>query len=65
MRMKSRVARPGTSSTASAGTAGSAARQRRQAAWTRDLTALLQQRPELAGVHLPADFAAEALRWCV
>ena len=62
MRMKSRVARPGTSSTDSA---GSAARQRRQAAWTRDLTALLQQRPELAGVHLPADFAAEALRWCV
>ena len=47
------------------GTAGSAARQRRQAAWTRDLTALLQQRPELAGVHLPADFAAEALRWCI
>ena len=65
MRMKSRVARPVTSSTDSAGTAGSAARQRRQAAWTRDLTALLQQRPELAGVHLPADFAAEALRWCV
>ena len=46
------------------GTADHAARQRREAARTRDLTALLQQRPDLAGVHLPADFAAEAVRWC-
>ena len=42
-----------------------AARQRREAARARDLTALLQQRPDLAGVHLPADLYAEAVRWCV
>ena len=41
-----------------------AARQRREAARARDLTALLQQRPDLAGVHPPADFYAEAVRWC-
>jgi hypothetical protein len=27
------------------------------------LTRLLEQRPELRGVHAPADFAAEAVRW--
>ena len=42
-----------------------AARQRREAARARDLTALLKQRPDLAGVHLPADFTAETVRWCV
>jgi len=42
-----------------------AARQRREAARALDLAALLQHRPDLAGVHPPADFAAEALRWCV
>jgi len=42
-----------------------AARQRRAAARTRDLTALLRDRPELAGVHAPADFVVDALRWCV
>jgi len=42
-----------------------AAQQRRSAARARDLTALLRERPELAGVHAPADFAVDALRWCV
>jgi hypothetical protein len=42
-----------------------AAKQRRAAARTRDLSALLRDRPDLAGVHAPADFAVEALRWCV
>jgi hypothetical protein len=39
-------------------------RERREAARARDLAALLQQRPDLAGVHPPADFAAESVRWC-
>lgn len=38
--------------------------QRRAAARARDLTALLRQRPDLAGVHAPADFAVDAVRWC-
>ena len=38
--------------------------QRRAAARTRDLTALLRDRPDLAGVHAPADFAVDAVRWC-
>lgn len=42
-----------------------AAQQRREAARTRDLTALLRERPDLAGVHAPADFAVDAARWCV
>jgi hypothetical protein len=42
-----------------------AGQQRRAAARTRDLTALLRERPDLAGVHAPADFAVDALRWCV
>ena len=41
------------------------AAQRRAAARSRDLTALLRERPDLAGVHAPADFAVEAVRWCV
>lgn len=41
------------------------AQQRRAAARTRDLTALLRDRPDLEGVHAPADFAADGLRWCV
>jgi hypothetical protein len=41
-----------------------AAQQRRAAARTRDLTALLRDRPDLAGVHAPADFAVDAVRWC-
>lgn len=41
-----------------------AAAQRRAAARTRDLTALLRERPDLAGVHAPADFAVDAVRWC-
>lgn len=41
-----------------------AAAQRRATARTRDLTTLLRQRPDLAGVHDPADFAVEAVRWC-
>jgi hypothetical protein len=40
-----------------------AAQQRRAAAHARDLTALLSERPELSGVHAPADFAVEAVRW--
>ncbi len=39
--------------------------QRRAAARTRDLTALLRERPDLAGVHAPADFAVDSVRWCV
>src|SRR3954466_13244056 len=42
-----------------------AAKQRRAAARTRDLTALLRDRPDLVGVHAPADFAVDAVRWCV
>jgi hypothetical protein len=41
-----------------------AAAQRRAAARSRDLTALLRDRPDLAGVHAPADFAVDAVRWC-
>lgn len=41
------------------------AQQRRAAARTRDLTALLRGRPDLAGVHAPADFTVDAVRWCV
>ena len=41
------------------------AQQRRQAARSRDLTALLRDRPDLAGVHAPADFAVDAIRWSV
>jgi hypothetical protein len=41
-----------------------AATQRRAAARTRDLSALLRERPDLAGVHAPADFAVDAVRWC-
>lgn len=39
--------------------------QRRRAARSRDLTALLHDRPDLSGVHAPADFAVDAVRWCV
>ena len=42
-----------------------AAKQRRAAARTRDLSALLRNRPDLAGVHAPADFAVDSVRWCV
>lgn len=41
-----------------------AAQQRRAAARARDLTALLRERPELSGVHAPADVAVESVRWC-
>jgi len=41
------------------------AQRRRAAARSRDLTALLRERPDLVGVHAPADFAVEALRWSV
>lgn len=40
-----------------------AAQQRRAAARSRGLTALLRARPDLRGVHAPADFAVESLRW--
>lgn len=39
--------------------------ERRRAARSRDLTALLRDRPDLSGVHAPADFAVDAVRWCV
>ena len=42
-----------------------AAAQRRAAARARDLTALLRDRPDLTGVHAPADFTVDAVRWCV
>ena len=38
--------------------------QRRAAARIRDLTALLRERPDLAGVHAAADFAVDAVLWC-
>jgi hypothetical protein len=38
--------------------------QQRAAARARELNDLLGRRPELAGVHGPADVAAEAVRWC-
>jgi hypothetical protein len=41
-----------------------AAAQRRAAARARDLSALLRQRPDLAGVHAPADFTLDGVRWC-
>ena len=41
------------------------AQHRRAAARSRDLTALLRERPDLAGVHAPADLAVDAVRWCV
>jgi hypothetical protein len=41
------------------------ARERRAAARLRRQCELLQQRPDLAGVYSPADWSAEALRWCV
>ncbi len=41
------------------------AQQRRAAARTRDLTALMRDRPDLVGVHAPADFSVDAVRWCV
>ena len=39
--------------------------QRRRAAHARELTLLLSERPDLTGVYAPADFTADALRWCV
>lgn len=39
--------------------------QRRRAARSRDLTALLQNRPDLVDVHAPADLVADAVRWCI
>lgn len=39
--------------------------ERRRAARSRDLTALLRDRPDLFGVHAPADFAVDGVRWCV
>ena len=42
-----------------------AAQQRRRAARSRDLTALLRDRPDLVGVHAPADMAADAVHWCI
>ena len=39
--------------------------ERRRAARSRDLTALLRERPDLAGVHAPADLSVDAVRWSV
>jgi hypothetical protein len=41
------------------------AQKRRAAARSRDLTALLRERPDLVGVHAPADFAVDAVSWSV
>lgn len=41
----------------------SAMRERRAAERSEGLARLLLKRPDLAGVHLPADLAAEAVRW--
>ena len=42
-----------------------AAMQRRHAAHSRQLVSLLGRRPDLAGVHNPADLTATALTWSV
>ena len=42
-----------------------AAMQRRHAAHSRELVSLLGRRPDLAGVHTPADLTATALTWSV
>lgn len=39
--------------------------ERRRAARSRDLTALLRDRPDLVGVHAPADLSVDAVRWGV
>jgi hypothetical protein len=46
-------------------TRAACAQERRRAARSRDLTALLHNRPDLTGVHAPADFAVDAVRWGV
>ena len=38
--------------------------EERAAARTREVSDLLERRPELAGVYGPADLTAEAVRWC-
>ena len=38
-------------------------RQRREAYRTKELAELLNRRPDLWGVHLPADLAAEYVLW--
>jgi hypothetical protein len=38
-------------------------KQRRLAARTKELTELMERRPDLRGVHLPADLADESVRW--
>ena len=38
-------------------------RERRAAARAHGVVALLQRRPDLAGVYEPADLTAEAVRW--
>lgn len=40
------------------------AQHRREAARARQLTHLLHERPELAGVHPAADLVAESVSWC-
>ncbi len=42
-----------------------AVKELRAAARARDLVDLMERRPDLAGVYLPADLAVEALRWSV
>ncbi len=38
-------------------------KQRRAAARAKELAELMERRPDLRGVHLPADLADESLRW--
>ena len=42
-----------------------AATQVRAIVRVRGLAELFERRPDLAGVHLPADLTAEAVRWSV
>ena len=37
--------------------------QRREAGHQRDLSSLMNQRPELRGVHPPADLVYDSIRW--
>jgi hypothetical protein len=39
--------------------------QRRRVTHARNVTSLLSTRPDLAGVHAPADLTAALVLWCV
>jgi len=54
---------PATLGRSTMGAAAAALRERREAARSERLARLLHERPDLAGVHQPADWAVEAVRW--